>query len=574
MAITIPTDLGASRITGVAPLGVHFDASATTSDAATYPFHEVDFYWTFDDPTAGTWTYTGKSKNADIGPIVAHVFETPGTYTVTLACRDSGGASATETQDITVTDPDTVFSGTNTICVNKVGDSDFTGKPTGASEVNQNTWATIVGYCAAGKRVLLKRGSTWTAASTTCYLDNTGPGILGAYPIGGAGAKPIIDVSATAYPLILGYNADTSDWRIMDLEFHSDGGEGIMLYNYEVTDIAHVRLVLTGCDKSFCAHWGTFTADSLHENIFYYECDSQGLIGSTCYSFYGIVTNSAFLGNYFRHEVASNSGHTIRTTHSYKCVWAHNDLGGSGSTDYGEHAMKIHACNWAGEYGYPAGTYGGKHCVIDNVFRANLSRVVTSFRSQNDGQDERETDILCDGNYFLSGTGQSVTYILSGATRTTIRNNIFVKTSGNDDGEFWPVMLEKHYPSSPDPTDFWVYNNCLYCSTSGAVVYLGYNANNYSGFIARNNIICAPNSSSRAVNNGSCTASNNIVGTTDPGWSTYPPTTAAQFAIKSDSAARNAGYTVSVFRDFAWAVRKQETEWDEGAYEYDPGIGA
>lgn len=82
-----------SRTSGVAPLAVFFDASGTTSTNTSYPFTELSYHWSFgDDPNAKFKLTTNRPKNESLDPVAGHVFETPGTYTVTLTVRDSGNS--------------------------------------------------------------------------------------------------------------------------------------------------------------------------------------------------------------------------------------------------------------------------------------------------------------------------------------------------------------------------------------------------------------------------------------------------------------------------------------------------
>src|SRR4030067_554946 len=95
-----------ARTSGVAPLAVFFDASATTDTGVTNrPFHDLEYTWSFGDPSAGTWANGAQpgvsSKNSATGPVTAHVFETPGAYTVSLTAFD-GTNTATTTTTITV----------------------------------------------------------------------------------------------------------------------------------------------------------------------------------------------------------------------------------------------------------------------------------------------------------------------------------------------------------------------------------------------------------------------------------------------------------------------------------------
>ena len=131
-----------SRVSGVAPLYVFFDATATTAVATSRPFHELEYQWDFGDAASGSWTSTpgmpNLSRNQATGPMAAHVFEAPGTYTVNLTVLD-GAAAATRSVQITVTDPNTVFAG-NTLCVgNSQPVAGSGGCPAGAAVLQSTT---------------------------------------------------------------------------------------------------------------------------------------------------------------------------------------------------------------------------------------------------------------------------------------------------------------------------------------------------------------------------------------------------------------------------------------------------
>jgi len=68
---------------------------------------------------SGLWTSTpgmpNLRRNVASGPVAAHVFDTPGTYTVCVTAFDGANSERTSIQ-ITVTDPNTVFAA-NTLCV-------------------------------------------------------------------------------------------------------------------------------------------------------------------------------------------------------------------------------------------------------------------------------------------------------------------------------------------------------------------------------------------------------------------------------------------------------------------------
>lgn len=73
------TPLVASHLSGVAPLAVFFDATATRAATTSGPFHELDYQWNFGDLASGSWNRTPQmpslGRNSATGPLAAHVFE-------------------------------------------------------------------------------------------------------------------------------------------------------------------------------------------------------------------------------------------------------------------------------------------------------------------------------------------------------------------------------------------------------------------------------------------------------------------------------------------------------------------
>lgn len=71
---------------GVAPLSVSFDGSRSTDTDGTV----TSWAWSFGDGAFG------------MGPLITHVYSTPGTYTASLTVTDNSGASSTATGSIVV----------------------------------------------------------------------------------------------------------------------------------------------------------------------------------------------------------------------------------------------------------------------------------------------------------------------------------------------------------------------------------------------------------------------------------------------------------------------------------------
>jgi hypothetical protein len=81
---------------GPSPVMAHFTIPTAigtdVNPAQPVPnFTELEYSWNFGDATSGTWGPTGKSKNIAKGPITAHIYENPGTYTINVTIKDSTG---------------------------------------------------------------------------------------------------------------------------------------------------------------------------------------------------------------------------------------------------------------------------------------------------------------------------------------------------------------------------------------------------------------------------------------------------------------------------------------------------
>lgn len=181
----ITASLVASRTSGPAPLAVFFDATGTThTDGSINTFRSIGYSFNFGETGLGNWAFSGIDKNVHRGgPLCAHTFETPGTYTVKVKGRDASGNTHQTSVTITVTDPDVVYSGTNTVCIST--NTDTTGAPAGAQLLtNQTSWPTR----SNGKRYLLRAGQSFASCGAWTF-NNLTDAQLGKF---GAGANPIV----------------------------------------------------------------------------------------------------------------------------------------------------------------------------------------------------------------------------------------------------------------------------------------------------------------------------------------------------------------------------------------------
>lgn len=319
--------LSASRTSGTAPLAVFFDSTATTDSISTRDtFRELGYQFNFGDPNAGTWKYSSLSKNLQTGgPLAAHVFETPGTYTVKVTAKDATGQSSSTSVTITVQSADSYYAGTNTVCISS--NTDFTGCPAEAQQLPNSTTLPAV---QSNKRYLLHRGQSFAGQSVrlgTSVKDAQ----VGAF---GTGAKPVVGGVSVAG------SGDASLWTqrnvIMDLSvagLKATGG-AIDLLAMRLTSNAWFE---TDGNKTV-ASVGPGQSDLAFfvEN----EIDPSSNADTTAkqYGFTASSNRLALLGN----RVGAVTYHNVRLWQGYKNIVAHNSLSGKLSQS-GYHALKIHA---------------------------------------------------------------------------------------------------------------------------------------------------------------------------------------------------------------------------------------
>lgn len=256
----------ASRTSGVAPLEVFFDAvdpqsgvvQPTPDGEGHLEYADLDYRWSFGDPGSGTWAVDGKSKNLERGYVAAHVYDTPGTYHVTLTVTSPAGAVTTYAETITVQDPEVVYAGDRTTCLSSSGVYD--GCPAGAAHVTTTDILDLQAHVATGRRVLLRRGDSWTTTSRMTFWDVTGPVTIGAYgaPTGvdlrgiAANAPSIQVTHASKDDQFIATNR-SPDWRIMGLRVTSPATLGTpFAATTDQSAILYYRLKVVGFGMGLC----------------------------------------------------------------------------------------------------------------------------------------------------------------------------------------------------------------------------------------------------------------------------------------------------------------------------------
>ncbi|MBI5779158.1 MAG: putative Ig domain-containing protein [Planctomycetes bacterium] len=595
----IVVSLVPARTSGVAPLAVFFDASSTTAVATTRPFHDLEYRWDFGDPlgspVSGTTWATGSnpgvnSRNEATGPVVAHVFERPGTYTINLTAFD-GTNTAVANTTITVQDPDVIFAGTNTICIGATvtPTPGVDGCPDGAFTVMQPNFATaITTYATTGKRVLFRRGDTFTSTASGALTSN-GPGIVGAF---GAGASPIVRMTNNTVILALSNRSTPGigDWRVMDLEF--DGlstllSEGVRTQG-GINQVTLLRLNMHDIHDGFgftatildSQNGNGYPGHKTYDQIAIVDSSVVRIVGTTGgVGFAGSGKHFAMLGNFGDDAILGE--HVVRLFYLYKAVVSNNTLSRQAST---KGVIKMHGPTWTPSTDYhtdppPTGvegeTGGYTELVVlsDNKFVGMSNAVYTvNMAAQDSYKDERLRNIIVERNWWpkpIDITNSVVKALAVDADEVTIRNNICAISSGG-------FVLVRGTPGSPTdiitppPTNVRVYNNTIYSNRPTSVGYfiavdIRAPSTNVTVY---NNLAYAPyvRTDSWATNmvidagTGTITAANSTnfqIKNTFPGWFSATPDVPTDFMLMGGSYAIGVGALVPVWSDFFRTPRPQ-----------------
>lgn len=337
-AHAVPTAaISASDTSGPPPLGVHFDASGTTSSiGGDVAYRDLRYTWDYGDPTSGTWTQSSLPRNSDKdGNQAAHVYTGcpgnvfPCTYIVTVTVRDRNGGVDTETTSVTVTDPELTWSAT-TVCISN--DTDFSGCPSGAAQVTSSDLDVQIGLQTntnGRRRVLFNRGDTFTADNPGFGFPNVVvDGLISAY---GEGADPVLRAVAGNNDCVFCLAGNSvltptmGGWRFVDVDIEVEGtlpAWGIKTF-FLVRDILVYNSEIGPCGTGFCFGADMSGLTVPHENLFVVESTlgpSAGTVVTntgTCY--FGGALEAVVMG------VTCNQVNQwqLRPDYPNRAVWRH-----------------------------------------------------------------------------------------------------------------------------------------------------------------------------------------------------------------------------------------------------------
>lgn len=504
----------AHRISGVAPLGIFFQAVNTVNEGPTsgspYTFTsgvsqpgdlEGSFWeWDFGDPTSGTWSLTGKSRNTATGYTAAHVYETPGTYIVTLkvtpVTNDVIGPQQVYTQAITVS----AFTGSTQY-------ASASGTGNGLSEASPSSLAVGMTWVNGGtnRRLLLKRGDTFEVGGLMWNLTAIGPCLVGAY---GTGARPVIHSTGITTEAISGGAADQfnnvftvssqggkphgCDWRFTDLEFvgpdSATNGEtcpiGMRPGGYALVDDLLLYRVKTSLFASnlFWQLYGYAAFTNPPMGSFVVDCETgpQTTVHPTPgVSNYIHSRWLAILGCHLHDNKPYDGSHVLRIYMAHGAVISNNRIAEPGNN---RHCLKLHGpCRFSLDNNDTNGMYGPDTrfvSITDNIFKHNTSTAVNpglpdgwgvSIGPQDNLNEEWVSHIIYERNRHVGNSARLQAWMHFASPHTMVRNNTFDMTKTADspiNGAFAIIFGRETYQLTP--TDIRVYNNTFYFGSSYA----------------------------------------------------------------------------------------------------------
>lgn len=535
-----------SRSSGVAPFAVFCSAAnayipGSTSTLIAQPgnadYSSFQYSWNFGDPGSGTWSTTGLSKNTATGFTAAHVYETPGTYTVTLTLTDAAGAVSIYTQNVVVNG----FTGT-TYYISSTGGSDANNglSPGTAWQTPAKAFQNI----GTNRRFLFNRGDTFNTAGGF-LVDLPGPGLIGAY---GAGARPLFNVTGTGGCIRLRHN----DWVVSDLEFKGLGAaDQAFAVTLEETRAISRSLLLRLSVHEFrvgitWSDWPTMYTTPQDNNTvaecFSFNCGVNGIFAGG--------KRLALLGNTV---LDPGSSHVIRVWQAHQGVIAHNVALRPGGD---RHSLKLHGPTFGDTR--PA---TGFVTVSDNSFEGQVWAVVIG--PQDTLHDERITQVIYERN-LSTATNQTQLGVMVKGRQITLRNNIFVGT-GAPNG-YTAVGVGQSSGQEPPAKDVRILNNTVY--RGNVVSQLGVVSFDVrcSDTTVQNNLVSMSGGTS-FITVGACPGlvSDHNLATPAPG---FVNAGAGNFRLAAGSPAIDTGAAVpGVKADYAGAARPAGAAYDVGAFE-------
>ena len=407
--------IAANRPSGVAPLAVRFDATGSdcngngTGGQWNEDLEQCLYSWDFGDPTAPDYEYGARARAGQPAPaneahgfIAGHVFDAPGTYTVTLTIRNPSGGTATATQEITVS----AFAGT-TRCYATA--APFTGCPGGATQITQSNFGTAIANCVSNgaNRCLFRRGDAFSSSGEV----SPGARTIGAF---GSGERPIVNGGASLIP--------GNDGRIMDVDFNG--------HTLSIGGVNHLLVYRARIRNSTDAGVGGYGSNQTG----FYLVRSE-VVDANGYGIYTMHQDTLIIGSRIALNGGASGTHNTRIGRLHKTVIASNEWGPAGLGNVLKLVGEGSACNTA------------QYLVLrDNVIIKDGTgfNIAVPLYPQGAGDDFAHgiDRVLVESNYWtgpgIGASGSRGAILLRQVPNLVVRNNIIDMLAGYANG----ILLE------------------------------------------------------------------------------------------------------------------------------------
>lgn len=394
---------------GTAPFLVHCDATRVWSPVVEcQSLESTYFYWNFGDSDTPTYV-TGAKKNRDTGYQGSHVYETAGTYTVTLTIvhstsGDTTPISETRTQTITVADEDTTYA-SSTIYVSAAGndtnDGSITAPVLSFAEGRSRLLASN-----GPRRLLLRRGDVFGCSTSYTVATVVGPFHISDY--GDAGQPIPVIANSSGNPIII-TSASPLELTYSDLKITGSNSIGLRPGNRTLA----LRCILDGMESgvSTSSSYGSRDENGL------FECS---ITNSTKYGIYwNFGSHDSIVGCTIDGVTTTSPGEHLARTYLTRSNIRGNLLRGGRQS---KHQLKF--------VGYTNPDKVEYTDISDNRFENPLGVAwMVSIAPVDDAKDELIEHCLIERNHFVAGASTSV--MLYAQNRNNIaRNNLFDMSGG------------------------------------------------------------------------------------------------------------------------------------------------
>lgn len=565
-APAVEVSISASRTSGVAPLGVFFEAVVTNA-GVDYPFHELLYEWDFGASVTGSFAYGNTLYNAKryaTGPLAACVFDEagfPGTvHTVTLTVkRRTGGVTTTigtATETITTSSSITEFDvAGKLLLINQsgtVGTNPFSNADT-RQVAGTYTRAALAADIAAGYRAILFRGNeTHTFEGQMNFSASDGPFLLGAYDTGTA--KPTLTSADASYTLHYGTDGN-DDARVVGVIIENTGGGDGLRVTADVDNLLVLNNDFGDVDGNCMqSWWSNHTTNGLPNYAFVHgNTTGNGTTqGSSCLR-WGYNYNSVQGNDLDGGDITGTGTHVWRDSGTYKGVYAHNTLTGPDLAD--GPTGRIYKAQGFSPGEMTGDPTHGEILIQDNLIVGYTTEWFDIGRGDSPDA-EKLRDFILERNFFsvpasvadLTPNLQRAIKVFGADTqRVTIRNNVGLVPASADSPLVELIQLSTALSGTLD--SIWICNNSYSDENSPTGAFINVDAG--TNVYCSNNLGSHDGANAPDAVSGTVAGDSNNVYVSDNPFSTNPPTAITHFRLGSGASEIDGGGEVAgLFDDY------------------------